>query len=201
MKTIKKTDTVYSVVVNHPELRQVLKETSPKFARLDNPVLFNTVARVTSLEQAAKIGGVYLRELLYRLNETLGLGAAYLAEEKAAISEALKDGKGMTRAVDAASKRTGGKTGKGTEAAAGETAPPAWLERAAAFPRMDVRSDGLDPFERLTKIADGTEAEGGFILIQSFEPVPLIRYLAGRGFESYTYRKAGDEYWVYFIKK
>lgn len=191
---IKKTDTVYSVVTKYPELRDVLKDAGPKFKRLDNPVMFNTVARVTSLEQAAKIGGVYLRELLYRLNEVIGLGREYLAAEKAAIGDALKSGKGMARAVEAASKHAA--AGKGPEA----DTIPGWIEKAAAFPRLDVRFDGADPFDRVSKIAEGTKPGGGFILIQSFEPIPMVRYLAGRGFESYTYRKTADEFWIYFMK-
>ena len=192
---IRKTDTVHSVVERHPELRAVLKEASPKFARLDNPVLFNTVARVTTLEQAAKIGGVYLRELLYRLNEAIGTGKEYLEAEKAAIRESMKSGNGLAKAVEAAS-RAGGRGGDGSS---GEI--PAWIERAAAFPRLDVRADAADPFGKISKFAEGTEAGSGFILIQSFEPVPLVRYLGGRGFDSHAHRKNSGEYWIYFIKK
>lgn len=191
MRIIRKTDTVHAVVERHPELREVLKDASPKFTKLDNPVMFNTVARVTSLEQAAKIGGVYLRELLYRLNDAIGLGSEYLAEEKAAIAQNMSAG--LSRAVESASRvRSNG--GAPAEI-------PAWIETAASFPRMDVRFDAADPFDRVNRMAEGMEPGSGFILVQNFEPVPLMHYLGTRGFENYSHRREGGEYWIYFIKK
>ncbi len=56
----------------HPELEEVLISISPEFARLRNPLLRRTVARVATLEQAAKIGGVPVPELVGRLRQALG---------------------------------------------------------------------------------------------------------------------------------
>lgn len=56
----------------HPELEEVLISISPEFARLRNPLLRRTVARVATLEQAARIGGVPVPELVGRLRQALG---------------------------------------------------------------------------------------------------------------------------------
>jgi hypothetical protein len=56
----------------HPELEQVLISLSPEFRRLQNPILRKTVARVASVAQAAKIGGVPVPEMVKALRRALG---------------------------------------------------------------------------------------------------------------------------------
>lgn len=190
---IRKEDTVFDVLTRHPELKPVLQELSPKFKKLDNPVAFNTLARVTTLERAAKIGGVYLREMLYRLNDALGLGAEYLASEKAAIQESLRSGDALKKVVELAGRRTSGTAPAST--------PPPWLSVAKSFPKMDLRTLSEDPFDRVMKLAEGVKRGEGFILIQSFEPIPLLAHLSQKGFLHYTERIEAKEYRIYFIKE
>lgn len=191
---ITKSDTIHEIVDRHPELKDVLKAASPKFRNLDNPLMFNTVARVATVEQAAKIGNIYLRELLYRLNDAIGLGSEYLAAEKAAIAEGLKSGKGIAGLF----ANRGGAVSGGPGGAVSE---PEWVADAAAFPRLDVRFDGSEPFEKVNKLADGIDSGKGFILVQSFEPAPLIRHVSGKGFDAFVDRKGPAEYWIYFRKR
>jgi hypothetical protein len=56
----------------YPELEETLIGLAPAFARLRNPVLRRTVARVASLEQAASVGGVSVRELVAALRAAAG---------------------------------------------------------------------------------------------------------------------------------
>jgi hypothetical protein len=56
----------------YPDLEPVLIGLAPAFERLRNPILRKTVAKVATLEQAAKIGGVGLKELIARLREAAG---------------------------------------------------------------------------------------------------------------------------------
>ena len=56
----------------YPELEALLIELSPTFAKLKNPVLRKTVARVTSLQQAAVVGGLKVDELVNRLRKETG---------------------------------------------------------------------------------------------------------------------------------
>ncbi|MFH2051536.1 MAG: DUF1858 domain-containing protein [bacterium] len=56
-----------------PALEDELIRIAPPFAKLRNPVLRRTIARVTTLRQAAGVGGVPLPELIARLRQAAGL--------------------------------------------------------------------------------------------------------------------------------
>lgn len=71
---------VAELLESWPELEEVLVAQAPAFRRLRNPVLRRTVARVATLEQAAGVGGVPVRELVAALRRAAGL------EEDAASS-------------------------------------------------------------------------------------------------------------------
>ena len=191
-RLIRKEDTVYEVLTRYPELKKVLQELSPKFKKLNNPVAFNTLSRITSLERAAKIGGVYLREMLYRLNDALGMGAEYLSNEKAAIQDSLRSGEALKRVVEL--------VGKASHESATTGAPPPWLEASRKFPTLDLRTLAEDPFDRVMKLAEGVTTGAGFILIQSFEPIPLLAHLSQKGFLHHVERVGSREYRIYLIK-
>ncbi|HZL11929.1 MAG TPA: DUF1858 domain-containing protein [Prolixibacteraceae bacterium] len=55
-----------------PQLEDVLLELSPSFAKLKNPILRKTVARVASLQQAAIVGGLKVDEMVNRLRKEVG---------------------------------------------------------------------------------------------------------------------------------
>jgi len=55
-----------------PQLENVLLELSPAFAKLKNPILRKTVARVASLQQAAIVGGLKVDILVNRLRKEVG---------------------------------------------------------------------------------------------------------------------------------
>lgn len=56
----------------HPELEAVLVGLSPEFKRLQNPLLRRTVARIATLSQAARIGGIPAPDLVRALRRALG---------------------------------------------------------------------------------------------------------------------------------
>jgi hypothetical protein len=64
---------VGDLLEHYPELEPALLAVSPAFSKLRNPVLRRTVARVATLEQAAKIGGVAPRDLVNTLRRAAGL--------------------------------------------------------------------------------------------------------------------------------
>lgn len=55
-----------------PELEDVLLAQAPAFAKLRNPVLRRTVARVATLAQAAAIAGLHPRDLVVTLRRAIG---------------------------------------------------------------------------------------------------------------------------------
>jgi hypothetical protein len=64
--------TVGALLQAYPEAEEVLMGLAPAFARLRNPLAKRTFAKVATLEQAAKIGGVNLRTLIERLRALAG---------------------------------------------------------------------------------------------------------------------------------
>lgn len=76
-----------------------------------------------------------------------------------------------------------------------------WMERKEDFEQLDVRNMQTDPFDVIIKRSYEIEDDSGFILIQSFEPYPLINMLNEMGFESITEDKGPGKIWVYFHKK
>lgn len=60
---------------DYPELEHPLMEIAPEFKKLKNPVLRKTIARVTSLKQAAAIAGIPAGDLVSRLRVIAGLPA------------------------------------------------------------------------------------------------------------------------------
>lgn len=56
-----------------PELEEALIAQAPTFRSLRNPVLRRTVARVATLEQAAGVGGIPVRDLVAALRRAAGL--------------------------------------------------------------------------------------------------------------------------------
>jgi hypothetical protein len=63
---------VAELVGAYPQLEQALIEYVPAFERLRNPVLRRTVARITTLQQAASIGGVSVEDLINHLRREVG---------------------------------------------------------------------------------------------------------------------------------
>lgn len=66
----------------YPQLEDVLISIVPAFKKLKNPILRKTVARVTSLQQAAVVGKVKLEEILNPLREAVGQTSELLTEEE-----------------------------------------------------------------------------------------------------------------------
>ena len=66
---------VAELLKDYPELEGTILQFSPSFAALKNPVLRRTVARVTSLQQAAKVANVDIVEMVNALRAAAGLSS------------------------------------------------------------------------------------------------------------------------------
>ena len=63
---------VAELVNAYPHLEQVLIDYVPAFEKLRNPALRRTVARITTLQQAATIGGAKVEDLINHLRKEVG---------------------------------------------------------------------------------------------------------------------------------
>ncbi len=235
----------------HPELKQVLVELSPKFKRMQNPALYNTLARFANFNDAAKITGVSVCEILHTINKFLGTETKLLKNMPQCVEKTTTDVE--TESVEISweesaeryiynndtfeelIKKVSGlqpqeniviisvekpnelfKVAKGLNflfnvektreyrvsifnpEKVEETLP--WEERRDEFEILDVRTMMTDPFDIILKKAYSIEDDGGFVLVQRFEPFPMISMLAEMGFEHVTEQYSMDEFWIYFHK-
>lgn len=173
---IRKDDTVASVLKADASLIEVFVGVSPAFGRLRNPALRRVMARLVTVEQAARIAGVDPDELVARLNAGAAPGPS------AAVQPIRPD----------------------PDAAPGPLAakPPA----LAAIPAerlvtLDVREDlrgGREPFSRIMAALQALPAGGALGVRAPFEPVPLYGVMAKRGLSHHTERFASDDWQVWF---
>lgn len=72
---------IADLLAAYPELEDELVAIAPPFAKLRNPLLRRTVARITSLRQAASVGGVSLGAMIGRLRQAAGIAEQWHGEE------------------------------------------------------------------------------------------------------------------------
>lgn len=80
-------------------------------------------------------------------------------------------------------------------------APPDWLSLALDVEAFDVRpllAEGQDPFAAVMDKVAGIEFGGVLVIDAPFNPSPLRRVLAARGFSSYG-RKLKEGHWRVFF--
>ncbi len=63
---------IYDLLSSYPELEDVLIDAAPQFRKLKNPVLRNTITRITNLGQAASVGRLKTEDLVNRLRKAAG---------------------------------------------------------------------------------------------------------------------------------
>ncbi len=248
IEPIKSSDNVYDTLEKYPELKGVLLNLSPKFKRLQNPVMFNTLAKYVSFKEAAKITGVSICEILHTINnylgtanklyktmpecietkeETLDTGEEITwteSQERYVMTQTNQDeiinkimslGPGEniviistyepTLAVKAARasslKYNLEKNREWRLSIFNPHKSEKWQDRKTEFDVLDVRGMQEDPFDIIMKKAYSIASGQGFVLIQTFEPIPIIKMLTEMGFEYEIERVSDYETRVYFYKK
>lgn len=75
----------------YPQLEEVLIEISPTFAKLKNPLLRRTVAKVATLQQVANVGEIPVSDLVNRLRKAVGVEEEVTGIDSQARNEAKPD--------------------------------------------------------------------------------------------------------------
>lgn len=137
----------------YPELENTLLELSPAFAKLRNPVLRRTVARVATLQQAAKIAGISPALMVQTLRQAAGLATGDITnssddEEVETVPEWF-DEAGISIRLDAS-------------------------------PLID---SGQSPMQEIIRLSGQLKKEEIMELTAPFKPVPIIDLLKSKGFK------------------
>ena len=154
----------------YPELEETLIEIAPAFKKLKNPILRKTIAKVTSLRQAAKVGNVLLSEAINKLRSEVGQQAA---ED---LAEVIDSSSMKQPAWFEASKL---------------------VKTIDARPMLEA---GEEPVKFVFKELNQLEAGQILELVTPFEPAPLITMAKEKRFNVWTKRVAEDKFINYFLK-
>ncbi|MCP4546294.1 MAG: DUF1858 domain-containing protein [bacterium] len=152
----------------YPELEKILIEAAPAFVKLRNPVLRKTIARITSLRQAAQVGGVSLGDLIGRLRREAG--------DTTEWSEDMSDAD-KTRNLPADFE----------ESLIAET-----LDAIAMI------EGGGHPLPQVMGALDKLPVGRYYALIAPFEPAPLIDKARQAGFEAHVEKQGEARFRVIF---
>lgn len=174
-------DRVSDVLARDESLVEVFVRCAPHFSKLRNRAMRRVMARLVTVEQAARTAQVPVERLLHDLNEALGL-----PDESVPASAAPPIGEGAGVAPN---------QGGGVDASAAVHPP------SAPVVELDVRDDlraGREPFSKIqatvARLADGEVLH----LRAIFEPIPLYTVLGKRGFVHETQQHAPDDWSVWF---
>ncbi len=163
---------VLDLLTAYPEMEELLLEISPAFAKLKNPLLRRTVARVTSLGQAARVGGIPVGDLVNRIRRALGqnqftgpLGST--AAERLGTRPDWCDPQRASRRMDVRSM----------------------IER------------GEKPVGPVLSVLRGLPPGGMCEVTAPFFPAPLVDLARGKGFQAWWDPAPHDPVVVYFLRE
>jgi uncharacterized protein (DUF2249 family) len=197
---IRGTDRVSTVLARDESLVDVFAELSPAFERLRNPMMRRVMARLVTIDQAARMGGVDAVTLLERLNAHSSSTPPRPAPGP--------DGAAAVPPSTGGAPRVSAFADNVPEAAPSPTREsidhPAALARIAPehIVTIDVRDElraGREPFT-LIMAAHRKVPEGGALCVRAiFEPVPLYAVMRRHNLVHFTMQRAADDWLVWFF--
>ena len=159
----------------YPQLEAVLIQQSPHFKALRNPILRKTVAKVATLEKAAQMSGIPVRQLVAALRQAAGLPG-----EPSAV--------GCPEPAESAVDAT----------------PPDWFDEGRVHVRIDaddLLGKGEVPLPRVNQ-AVASLASGALLCVKSaFRPAPLLEALHKAGHRTYVTKPSPDAFHTYVCPK
>ncbi len=160
----------------YPGIEDTLIERVPAFSKLRNPILRRTVAKIATLEQAAAVAGMPVRDLVLFLREQAGDTA--IDDPKAAeLLPVLNDPKPVAAAT------------------------PSWVSEGKESATIDadaMLATGEHPLGAIHKQMASMEAGCYLKLTSSFLPAPLFDAMRSAGVQVH-WQQAGPERYETFL--
>jgi len=155
--TINANTKIAAILKGHPDALEAIISISPKFNKLRNPLLRKLMASRTSIAMASKVSGCSIENFFEALKPLGFVADKTIAIEKDKMPDTV----------------------------------PAFMSNVmeAHIEELDVRpvmESGEDPFNLIMGKVKQLKAGSVLKLVNSFEPVPLIKILGNRGFEYYV---------------
>ncbi|WP_372649116.1 DUF1858 domain-containing protein [Draconibacterium sp.] len=161
---------IFDLLEDYPQLEDILIQAAPPFKKLKNPVLRKTITKITTLSQAATIGGLKVEELINKLRTEVGQanvevvgdeGENYVTEKPSWFNE-----NNVAETIDIRE-----------------------MLNAGDQPVHEVMS-------AIKKLND-TEI---LKVVAPFVPAPLLDKSLSMEYKHWLDKKDSEEYWVFFIK-
>ncbi len=176
---VRGSDRVSDVLARDERLVEVFAGQSPRFENLRKPAMRRVMARLVTVEQAAKICGAEPSALLKAINDALGITD---------VPDAVPD-------APAANGKSGTAAEAATDTSASAGAPK--LPAGTRIVEVDVREDlrqGREPFSRIMGAVGALGTDEALSLRATFEPLPLFAVMKKRGFLHFS-EQLGEEDW------
>lgn len=163
--------TKISVIIKHnPAAIEAIATINPHFEKLRNPLLRKLLASRVTIQDAAKIGNSSLSDF-YSVLENIGF-KTHVSEEHTDNNNIMEN-----KIIDGIVK-----SGK-----------------VVQLDVCDMLSNGIDPFSDIMQALEKLETDYVLELINTFEPIPLIKILTRKGYLSSVKRERGCVK-TYFLK-
>lgn len=159
---------IYELLETYPQLEDVLIEEAPQFKKLKNPLLRKTIARVTTLAQAAIVGGLKVEDLIIKLRKEIGQEEiSVLEEEESMINTEKPDWFTSSAVVETLDVR-------------------------------EKLNQGEHPIHDVMSAIKNLKENEVLKVVTPFIPAPMIEKTLSLEYQHWLVEKSQEEYWIYF---
>ena len=161
---------IFDLLEAYPQLEDVLISAAPPFKKLRNPVLRKTVAKITTLSQAATIGGLKVEDLINKLRTEVGQtnvdhvgdeSGIYVTNQPKWFDENI-----IAETIDI----------------------------------REMLNAGEQPVHEIMSAIKKLNENEILKVIAPFIPAPLLDKSLSMNYRHWLDKKADEEYWVFFVK-
>jgi hypothetical protein len=161
---------IFDLLEAYPQLEAVLISAAPPFKKLKNPVLRKTITKITTLNQAATIGGLKVEELINKLRNEVGQtnvdsvggeSANYTTEKPAWFEES-----NIAQTIDI----------------------------------REMLNTGEQPVHEVMSAIKKLKENEIVKVVAPFIPAPLLDKSLSMSYRHWLDKKGEEEYWVFFTK-
>lgn len=161
---------IFDLLEAYPDLEDVLIALAPQFTKLQNPLLRKTITKVTTLSQAAVVGGLKVEEMVNALRKEAG--------QSNLKDPDYKDSQYIVKKPSWFSKR----------------------KIAHTIDVRDMLHQGEQPVHEVLSSVKNLKKKEILEVIAPFVPVPLLDKVIGLGYQYWIKEISEEEIRVYFKK-
>lgn len=163
---------ISALLKHHPDALETIVSLAPDFKKLRNPILRKLMAGRTSIAMASKIGGCKPEDF-FKVLEPLG----FTADANAEVKESKPENKPIPEYL--------------------KSLKP---EQIVNFDVRAMLAEGNDPLRDIQKKVKELIPGQALLIVNNFEPVPLIKLLEKQGFQSHVNFINDETIETYFYK-